>query len=107
MAEVLNWVAQRYPELELRIAWNQPIFTHHGTYIIGVSAPSQHMAMAPEHATIICFEAAKHGLSVRLLGPPVEHHGRPPHSYIRWWCSAEYQGFHHHACRRCAWALLG
>ena len=26
---------------------------------------------------------------------------------IRWWRSAEYQGFHHHACRRCARALLG
>ncbi len=31
MAEVLNWVAEHYPELELRIAWNQPMFTHHGT----------------------------------------------------------------------------
>ena len=44
------------------------MFTHHGTYIIGFSAASKHMAMAPEHATIICFEAAKHVLSVRLLG---------------------------------------
>lgn len=35
MAEVLDWVAEHYPELELRIAWNQPLFTHHGTYIIG------------------------------------------------------------------------
>ncbi len=61
-------VVLTYPELELRIAWNQPMFTHHGTYIIGFSAASKHMAMAPEHATIICFEAAKHVLSVRLLG---------------------------------------
>lgn len=30
MVEVLDWVAQHYPELELRIAWNQSIFTHHG-----------------------------------------------------------------------------
>ena len=56
MVEVLNWVAKRYPELELRIAWNQPMFTHHGTYIIGFSAASKHMAMAPEHATMIRFE---------------------------------------------------
>ena len=54
--EVLNWVAERYPELELRIAWNQPMFTHHGTYIIGFSAASKHMAMAPERATMIRFE---------------------------------------------------
>ena len=56
MVEVLNWVAKRYPELELRIAWNQPMFTHHGTYIIGFSAASKHMAMAPERATMIRFE---------------------------------------------------
>ena len=56
MAEVLNWVTQRYPELELRITWNQPMFTHHGTYIIGFSAASKHMAMAPERATMIRFE---------------------------------------------------
>ena len=56
MVEVLDWVAQHYPELELRIAWNQPMFTHHGTYIIGFSAASKHMAMAPERATMIRFE---------------------------------------------------
>ena len=56
MVEVLDWVAQRYPELELRIAWNQPMFTHHRTYIIGFSAASKHMAMAPERATMIRFE---------------------------------------------------
>ena len=56
MVEVLDWVAQHYPELELRIAWNQPVFTHHGTYIVGFSAASKHMAMAPERATMIRFE---------------------------------------------------
>lgn len=56
MVEVLDWVAQHYPELELRIAWNQPMFTHHGTYIVGFSAGSKHMAMAPERATMIRFE---------------------------------------------------
>ena len=56
MVDVLVWVGLTYPELELRIAWNQPMFTHHGTYIIGVSAASKHMAMAPERATMIRFE---------------------------------------------------
>ncbi|MGC9807761.1 iron chaperone [Schaalia odontolytica] len=54
--DVLVWVGLTYPELELRIAWNQPMFTHHGTYIIGFSAASKHMAMAPERATMIRFE---------------------------------------------------
>ncbi len=56
MVDVLVWVGLTYPELELRIAWNQPMFTHHGTYIIGFSAASKHMAMAPERATMIRFE---------------------------------------------------
>lgn len=56
IVEVLNWVAEHYPELELRIAWNQPMFTHHGTYIVGFSAASKHMAMATERATMIRFE---------------------------------------------------
>ena len=56
MVDVLVWVGLTYPELELRIAWNQPMFTHHGTYIIGFSATSKHMAMAPERATMIRFE---------------------------------------------------
>ena len=57
MEDVLVWVGLTYPELELRIAWNQPIFTHHGTYIIGFSAASKHMAMAPERTTMIRFES--------------------------------------------------
>ena len=56
MVDVLVWVGLTYPELELRIAWNQPMFTHHGTYIIGFSAASKHMAMAPERATMLRFE---------------------------------------------------
>ena len=56
MVDVVVWVGLTYPELELRIAWNQPMFTHHGTYIIGFSATSKHMAMAPERATMIRFE---------------------------------------------------
>jgi hypothetical protein len=44
-----------HPERKLRIAWNQPMFTHHGTYIVGFSAASKHMAMARERATMIRF----------------------------------------------------
>ena len=56
MVDVVVWVGLTYPELELRIAWDQPMFTHHGTYIIGFSAASKHMAVAPERATMIRFE---------------------------------------------------
>ncbi|MDO5024903.1 MAG: DUF1801 domain-containing protein [Trueperella sp.] len=55
MVEVLDWVQQQYPELELRLAWNQPMFTHHGTFIIGFSVAAKHIAMAPEQATMAHF----------------------------------------------------
>ena len=56
MGDVLVWVGLTYPELELRIAWNQLMLTHHGTNVIGFSAASTHMAMAPKRATMIRFE---------------------------------------------------
>ena len=57
MVDVVVWVGFTYPELELRIALNQAMFIHHGTYIIGFSAASKHMAVAPERATMIRFES--------------------------------------------------
>lgn len=53
--EVLSWVAKTFPNLEPKIAWNQPMFTDHGTYIIGFSVSKQHLAVAPERAGINQF----------------------------------------------------
>ncbi|WP_219836881.1 iron chaperone [Paenibacillus sp. R14(2021)] len=53
--EVLTWVAENYPDLTPIISWNQPMFTDHGTYIIGFSAAKQHLAVAPERAGMIHF----------------------------------------------------
>lgn len=53
--EVLSWVMTRFPSLMPKIAWNQPMFTDHGTFIIGFSVSKQHMAVAPERAGIIHF----------------------------------------------------
>ena len=55
LRDILVLSRLNYPELELRIVWNQPMLTHHGTYIVGFSAASRHTAMAPERATIIRF----------------------------------------------------
>lgn len=57
MREVLEWTASRFPALEGRIAWNQPMFTDHGTFIIGFSVSKQHIAVAPEPAAIEKFSA--------------------------------------------------
>ncbi|CAM4220622.1 iron chaperone [Listeria booriae] len=48
MAEVLAWIETEYPDLGQRVAWNQPMFTDHGTFIIGFSVSKKHMAIAPE-----------------------------------------------------------
>jgi uncharacterized protein YdhG (YjbR/CyaY superfamily) len=58
MQEVLGWVAERFPQLKPRIAWNQPMFTDHGTFIIGFSAAKRHMAVAPERTGIERFSDA-------------------------------------------------
>ena len=53
--EVLSWVATKFPTLKAKIAWNQPMFTDHETFIIGFSVAKQHMAIAPEKAGILQF----------------------------------------------------
>lgn len=55
MEDVLAWVAAKYPGLETRIAWNQPMFTDHGTFIIGFSVSRQNLAIAPEVPAINRF----------------------------------------------------
>ncbi|WP_211652893.1 iron chaperone [Planococcus alpniumensis] len=54
--EVLKWVTASYPQLAPRVAWNQPMFTDHGTFIIAFSTAKKHMAVAPEKAAIDRFE---------------------------------------------------
>jgi uncharacterized protein YdhG (YjbR/CyaY superfamily) len=55
MREIFGWIMEKFPRLEPRIAWNQPIFTDHGTFIIGFSAAAHHLSVAPERATIERF----------------------------------------------------
>ncbi|MGN8647347.1 iron chaperone [Gracilibacillus sp. HCP3S3_G5_1] len=53
--EVLNWVARKFPTLKPEVKWKQPMFTEHGTYIIGFSVAKHHLAVAPEQAGINRF----------------------------------------------------
>lgn len=58
--EVLTWVAETYPQLEAVVKWNEPMFTDHGTYIIGFSVSKKHMAVSPERAGMMhCAEEIK------------------------------------------------
>ena len=53
MRDLLLWVTETFPALIGSIAWNQPVFTDHGTFIIGFSVAKHHLAVAPERAAII------------------------------------------------------
>ncbi|WP_026690446.1 iron chaperone [Alteribacter aurantiacus] len=54
--EVLSWIKNNYPQLETEIKWKQPMFTDHGTFIIGFSVSKKHLAVAPESVTITHVE---------------------------------------------------
>lgn len=46
--EVLTHIRRQFPQLATRIAWGQPSFTDHGTFIIAFSLSRAHLALAPE-----------------------------------------------------------
>ncbi|MDQ0229018.1 iron chaperone [Metabacillus malikii] len=53
--EVLTWIGDKYSNLEPVVKWNQPMFTDHGTYIIGFSVAKKHFAVAPEQVAMTRF----------------------------------------------------
>ena len=65
MREVLSWVGKIFPTLTPKLAWNQPMFTDHGTFIIGFSAAKRHLAVSPEPQGMAVFsdDIAKSGYS--------------------------------------------
>ncbi|UXS59820.1 iron chaperone [Staphylococcus ureilyticus] len=48
MEAIFNWISKTFPELETTVKWNQPMYTHHGTFIIAFSKSKQHFSVAPE-----------------------------------------------------------
>ncbi len=52
---VFAWLFDQFPNLVPKIAWNQPMFTDHGTFIIGFSISKHHLAVAPEGVVIAHF----------------------------------------------------
>lgn len=53
--EVINWVESNYPNLGKRIAWQQPLFTDHETFILGLKPSKKHLTINPEVAGIEHF----------------------------------------------------
>jgi len=57
LTTVLNWITTNFPQLVPRFAWNQPMFTDHGTFIIGFSVAKDHLNIALEQPTLTHFQA--------------------------------------------------
>lgn len=55
---IIRWIETNYPELKPEYKWNQPMYTHHGTIIIGFSTAKRHIAVAPEEKALIRFQDA-------------------------------------------------
>lgn len=56
LKDLLTQIATDFPGLDTRIAWNQPMFTHHGTFIIGLSVSKKHISLSPEWKAINEFK---------------------------------------------------
>ena len=63
--EVFTWVHETFPVLVPKIAWNQPMFTDHGTFIIAFSVAKHHFAVSPDVTAMKLFsgDIAKAGYS--------------------------------------------
>lgn len=100
--EVLTWIAKTYPQLEPHIKWNTPMFSDHGTFIIGLSTAKQHMSITPEEAGITHFseDIAQAGYSAtkglfripwkepvnyELLGKMIEFNIKEKANYTTFW----------------------
>ncbi len=55
MESVLVYCCDQYPQLIPKIAWNQPMLTDHGTYIIGFSVAKDHIVVGLELNTMAHF----------------------------------------------------
>lgn len=56
LSAVFRHISRKFPELTEEIRWNQPMYTHHGTFIIGFSVAKHHMAIAPEVDALEYFQ---------------------------------------------------
>ncbi|APX73174.1 DUF1801 domain-containing protein [Companilactobacillus allii] len=61
MADIINWVSFTFPNLKKRFAWKQPMFTDHGTFIIGFSVANKHISVAPEEKWMNLFVSKAEG----------------------------------------------
>ena len=57
MEDIFHFIHEKFPHLQEEIKWNQPMFSDHGTFIIGFSISKNHIAVAPEEVVMKLFES--------------------------------------------------
>ncbi|WP_172193837.1 iron chaperone [Saccharibacillus qingshengii] len=57
LENVFAWVQEAFPNLGTKMAWNQPMFTDHDTFILAFSSAKAHMSVAPEAAAMQHFSS--------------------------------------------------
>lgn len=102
MREVLQWIIDTYPTLEQAYKWNQPMFTDHGTFIIGFSVAKHHFSIANEKKALDLFtqEIAERGydygkmlwkikfdqeVDYDLLGRMIDYNMKDKADYTKFW----------------------
>lgn len=63
--ELFDWIETSWPQLKPAYKWHQPMYTDHGTFIIGFSSARNHISVAVEKKTLDHFtpEIEQAGLS--------------------------------------------
>lgn len=56
MQDILQWISDTFPQLEPRIAWNQPMFTDHGTFIIDLASQNTTFLLRQKEKGLITFQ---------------------------------------------------
>ena len=52
---MIDFIKDNYPELQLVMKWNQPMFVYDKTFIIGFSTAKKHLNVAPEEVALKRF----------------------------------------------------
>ena len=47
MTGILDYLIKEFPELETKLAWNNPMLVRKGKYVLGLSCSKNHIAIAP------------------------------------------------------------
>ena len=70
---IFKAIQSKYPDLELVIAWNQPMLKVDKSYIFGVSAATNHILIAPWNQDVLKKYApkfAEHKVNKKTIGLP-------------------------------------